>query len=66
MDPVLIENFGSCEVFHRFQFARANEAVLLAKFVQVLPKQEVEKEKNRKGQIHKYNNKSSKKVKINT
>ena len=64
MDLVLIENFGSCEVFHRFQFIGANETVLLAKFVQDLTKQEVEKEENRKGQGHKYNNKSLKKVKI--
>ena len=43
MDMVLIENFGSCKVFHRFQFAGANEVMLLAKFVQDTPKQEVEK-----------------------
>ena len=46
MDLVLIENFGSCEVFHIFQFAEVNEAVLLTKFVQDLPKQEVNKEEN--------------------
>ena len=61
---VLIENFGSCEVYHIFQLAEVNEAVLLAKFVQDLPKQEVKKEENRKGQNHKCNNRSLKKVKI--
>ena len=65
---MLIENFGSCKVFHRFEFAEANEAVLFVKFVQDLPKQEIEKEENRKGESHKYshkyNNRSLKKVKI--
>ena len=68
MDLVLIKNFGSCKVFHRFEFAEANEAVFFAKFVQDFPKQEVEKEESRKGESHKYsqkyNNISLKKVKI--
>lgn len=36
MDLALIETFGSCEVFHRFQLVEANDAALLEVFAQGL------------------------------